>query len=57
MSAVEESLLSHYSSEGLLNRIKEALTQAGVDPDHPRPEDLKPVDGFIPAGPRRPTPC
>jgi SAM-dependent methyltransferase len=50
MSTVEGRLLTHYTTAGLLERIKTGLRQAGADPDHPRPDDLKPVDEFHTGG-------
>jgi SAM-dependent methyltransferase len=50
MNAVEEVLVSHYTKEGLLQQIKGGLAQLGADPEHPKPEDLKPVDEFHTGG-------
>jgi SAM-dependent methyltransferase len=45
-----EGIVSHYSTEILLDRIKGGLAQLGVNPDAPKPEDLKPVDEFHTGG-------
>lgn len=50
MNAVEEVLVSHYSRDGLLQQIEDRLAQLGADPEHPKPDDLKPVDEFHTGG-------
>ena len=50
MNAVEGILVSHYTRDGLLLRIKAGLAELGRDPEHPKPEDLKPVDEFHAGG-------
>ena len=44
--AVDEDVARHYGTGGLLDRIRDGLRQAGLDPDRARPADLKPVDEF-----------
>ena len=44
--SIERTVSGHYSTGGLLDRIKEGLAAAGIDPENPSPEDLKPVDEF-----------
>jgi ubiquinone/menaquinone biosynthesis C-methylase UbiE len=39
-------VLTHYSKGDLLSRLKAALRDDGVDPDHPTPEELAPYDQF-----------
>jgi SAM-dependent methyltransferase len=46
MPGNEADVRSHYKIDGLTARIQLALRDVGVDPDHPRPEDLRPVDEF-----------
>ncbi len=46
MSGIATALADHYTPENLLEAINRGLTQAGVDPEAPAPEDLKPVDEF-----------
>jgi SAM-dependent methyltransferase len=50
MNSAEGSIVSHYSTGTLLDRIKNGLAQLGVDPEAPKPEDLKPVDEFHTGG-------
>lgn len=50
MHDVETRVAQHYSSSSLLENIREALRQSGVDPDAPGIEDLKPVDEFHTGG-------
>ncbi|MFQ6550011.1 class I SAM-dependent methyltransferase [Aestuariibius sp. 2305UL40-4] len=47
---LEQTVARHYGSEDLLARIDDALRKAGVDPDHPTIDDLKPVDEFHTGG-------
>jgi SAM-dependent methyltransferase len=42
----EGSVTAHYTSYGVLDRIREALAGEGHDPDHVTPEALAPVDQF-----------
>ena len=41
-----DAVAQHYGSDGLLDRILDALRQAGKDPDHLTIDDLAPVDEF-----------
>lgn len=43
---VEKTVSDHYTTGALLARIRDGLAKAGVDPEAPSPEDLKPVDEF-----------
>ena len=45
MSADRE-VSAHYSRGNLLSRLNAALTEDGVDPDHPSMEALAPYDQF-----------
>lgn len=47
---LEEDVARHYTTGGVLGRIDAALKTAGVDPDHPNIDDLKPVDEFHTGG-------
>lgn len=47
---LEKEVAQHYTTGGLLERIKGALKAAGVDPAHPKIDDLKPVDEFHTGG-------
>lgn len=42
----ENRVESHYTTGSLLERIRQGLERAGVDPDRPSAADLKPVDEF-----------
>jgi len=44
MESVE--IASHYSREGLLERLNAALKEDGVDPARPSMDDLAPYDQF-----------
>jgi ubiquinone/menaquinone biosynthesis C-methylase UbiE len=46
MTADTDQVSSHYSSGGLLARLRAALAAEGVDPDHPTVEQLAPFDHF-----------
>jgi len=46
MPSVEEEVASHYTSDNLLDRIRQGLAAMGIDPEHPGLDDLKPVDEF-----------
>lgn len=50
MTAIEERVAAHYTTTALLERIRVALAEMGIDPASARPEDLKPVDEFHTAG-------
>lgn len=50
MSDVETRIAEHYSGDSLLDNIRGALKQSGVDPAAPNIEDLKPVDEFHTGG-------
>lgn len=50
MTAIEERVAAHYTTTSLLERIRQALIEMGIDPGAARPEDLKPVDEFHTAG-------
>ncbi|MEM9062734.1 MAG: class I SAM-dependent methyltransferase [Pseudomonadota bacterium] len=50
MITIEDRVSSHYTTDNLLDRIKQALVAAGVDPSQPTPSDLKPVDEFHTGG-------
>ncbi|MEO3413573.1 methyltransferase domain-containing protein [Roseovarius sp. CAU 1744] len=50
MTDIETLVARHYSGETLLDSIRAALKQSGVDPDAPGIEDLKPVDEFHTGG-------
>lgn len=50
MTALTSSLVDHYAPENLIAIIKEALAEAGADPDAPSLEALKPVDEFHTGG-------
>lgn len=50
MPATDDKVSAHYTTEGLIDRIKAALVAAGANPLAPRPEDLKPVDEFHTGG-------
>jgi SAM-dependent methyltransferase len=43
---IEERVAAHYTSYGVLERIREALAAEGHDPDNVSPETLSPVDEF-----------
>jgi SAM-dependent methyltransferase len=43
---VENRVTAHYTSYGVLERIREGLAAEGHDPDHVTPETLGPVDQF-----------
>lgn len=42
----ENPVETHYTTGSLLERIRQGLREAGVDPDRPGAADLKPVDEF-----------
>lgn len=44
--AIEDRVTLHYTSFGVLDRIREALAAEGHDPDRVSPEALSPVDEF-----------
>ncbi len=44
--SVNDQIARHYTSGNLLERIRAALTEMGIDPDRPALDDLKPVDEF-----------
>lgn len=50
MAEIEQRVARHYSNQSLYDTIRGALAQAGVDPDAPGLEDLKPVDEFHTGG-------
>lgn len=50
MTDIEALVARHYAGETLLDNIRAALQEAGVDPDAPGLEDLKPVDEFHTGG-------
>ncbi len=50
MTALEEQVSAHYTTDDLMGRIKAALIAAGADPGAPKPADLKPVDEFHTGG-------
>lgn len=50
MSAIEDRVSAHYTTEDLMTRIRAGLMAAGANPAAPRPEDLKPVDEFHTGG-------
>jgi ubiquinone/menaquinone biosynthesis C-methylase UbiE len=39
-------ITAHYSRGGLLERLRDALREDGIDPDHPTVEALAPYDHF-----------
>jgi len=39
-------IAAHYTSGGLLDRLRAALVSDGADPDHPTIEELAPYDQF-----------
>lgn len=43
---MSSQVAQHYTTGNLLERIRQGPERAGVDPNHPRPADLKPVDEF-----------
>ncbi len=43
---IEDRVAAHYTSYGVLDRIRDALRAEGHDPDHVAPEVLSPVDEF-----------
>lgn len=47
---IETRVASHYTTDAMLDAIRKALTAAGVDPDAPHANDLKPVDEFHTGG-------
>jgi SAM-dependent methyltransferase len=49
-ASVENRVAAHYTTDTLLERIKDALVKLGVDLKAMRPEDLKPVDEFHTGG-------
>ncbi len=46
----EDEIVGHYGSPGLLASLMSALRDAGLDPDHLKPQDLKSVDEFHTGG-------
>ncbi|MFD1157073.1 class I SAM-dependent methyltransferase [Roseovarius aestuarii] len=50
MTDTETLVARHYAGATLLDNIRAALKEAGVDPDAPGIEDLKPVDEFHTGG-------
>ena len=50
MTDIETLVARHYAGNSLLENIRSALEQSGVDPDAPGIEDLKPVDEFHTGG-------
>src|ERR1700674_4156327 len=44
--STEREISMHYSRGNLLSRLKVALAEDGVDPDHPSMEALAPYDQF-----------
>ena len=50
MTDIETLVANHYAGATLLDNIRAALKEAGVDPDAPGIEDLKPVDEFHTGG-------
>jgi len=46
MVDTEGEVLAHYSRGDLLARLRTALQEDGVDPDHPTPDALAPYDHF-----------
>ncbi len=46
----EMSLVDHYATGPILDRIKSGLKAAGANPDAPKPSDLKAVDEFHTGG-------
>lgn len=50
MTALEDRVSAHYTTNDLMGRIKAALAAAGADPEAPSPADLKPVDEFHTGG-------
>jgi SAM-dependent methyltransferase len=45
-----DQIIAHYTTSSLLDRIRAALAELGVDPDAVQPQDLKPVDEFHTGG-------
>lgn len=50
MPVREGDIQAHYTTGPILERILAGLREAGADPEHPAPEDLKPVDEFHTGG-------
>ena len=50
MPSDQFDLHRHYTTGPFLDRIRAGLVEAGVDPEKPAPEDLKPVDEFHTGG-------
>lgn len=50
MEETENRVARHYATGGIQDRIDAALTALGVDPAHPKADDLKPVDEFHTGG-------
>jgi SAM-dependent methyltransferase len=50
MSALNEIVESHYASPGLIVKVREALRQGGLDPDHLQQSDLDGADQFHAGG-------
>ena len=43
---LERAVARHYAKPDIVERIFAGLKAAGIDPDHPTPEDLAPIDEF-----------
>lgn len=46
MPSIETAVQSHYAVDELVVRVKEAMADAGLDPERPTPKDIAPFDQF-----------